>query len=129
MNKELQDRLIEYLGSLDVAVRQAGGFVVEQAPLVVQELIDWTFWGGLVGAVAFSLLAAMFFWVSRRCAARMDNIDNNPTWTFGCIVAAGLFIACLGCAVVDAGNMIKAKLAPRVVVLEKIAELVNPANQ
>src|SRR5690349_9161534 len=42
MDEELKKRLLDYMDTLDSAVREGGDFVLEQAPLVVQEFITYT---------------------------------------------------------------------------------------
>lgn len=128
MNKELQDRLIEYLGSLDGAVRQAGGFVAEQAPLVAQEWIRYEFWSNAIQCVVL-LVAGLVLLTAGLLFLRRQFRDHDNPWFLGTLV--GLAIAApLLCVGSNCGiDALKAKIAPRVVVLEKIAELAKPANR
>ncbi len=45
MKPELQDKLVDYLGTLEEAVKTGSDFVADQAPLVVQEYLTWFFLG------------------------------------------------------------------------------------
>lgn len=122
MNKELQDRLLEYLGSLDGAVRQAGGFVAEQAPLVAQEWVEYEFWSnalqcaGLLGVGLLLLL--LLLWLARQQYRR----ENEP-WIVGAVICFALMCPAFGIGFGHGIRAMKAKIAPRVVVLEKLASL------
>lgn len=129
MNKELQDRLIEYLGSLDGAVRQAGGFVAEQAPLVAQEWLAWQFWCCVAGVVVFWLGAIACAVFARLCYTKFKTDRHGSTdWFAGVVALSFLTVFLCGFSLISAGGAVKTKIAPRVVILEKIAELANQAK-
>ena len=122
MNKELQDQLLKYLGSLDGAVRQAGDFVAEQAPLVAQEWVEYEFWSNALQCVgllsAGFLLLVMVLWLARQQFRRPDE-----PWLIGVLVLSAFMCPsfCIGFG--HGIRAMKAKIAPRVVVLEKLASL------
>jgi hypothetical protein len=128
VNKELQDRLLEYLGSLDGAVRQAGGFVAEQAPLVAQEWLAWQVWSNLAAAIVWLVLAIACGVVARRCWIGQQKNDDAP-WFIGYVCGGlGAFVFVI-ISVVCAYESGKAHFAPRVTVLEKITELAKPTGR
>lgn len=112
-------------------VEAGAEFAAEQAPLVAQELIAWGFWDGVVGAVS-SALVLMFgsyffvkFSIGLSRAIKEDDDDGMFMNVLGLlpIVILWFFAACrLLCNV---STIIKASVAPRVYLIEKIAELVN----
>jgi hypothetical protein len=122
VNKELQDRLLEYLGSLDGAVRQAGGFVAEQAPLVAQEWIQYEFWSNVISCVAL-IVPGLVLLTAALLFLRRQFRDLDYPWFLGTLVGLAISIPLL-CVGIDCGiHALKAKIAPRVVVLEKIADM------
>lgn len=128
MNKELQDRLLEYLGSLDGAVRQAGGFVAEQAPLVAQEWIAFEFWSNAVQCAAL-LVVGLVLLSGGVLFLRKQFRDMDNPWAVGALLCFILSCPAMGVGTGCGVRAMKARIAPRVVVLEKIAELAEQSNR
>jgi len=99
-------------------------FVVEQAPLYVQELIAYsviTHGGGiLIGIV----LAAILAWVCLKCFGpwlEKASIDAEPAILIGGTISGILSVIFLMLVVFGfAPNLAKAVFAPRVLVVEKL---------
>lgn len=125
MNEELQDRIAKYLDALEMSATNAGQFAIEQAPLVAQEYLAWCFYSALVVAVALlaagSLGLGATFFACRRYVKGKD-ITDCPEIMLSIIPT--LISACMVTASVErAAAALKVAVAPRVVLLEKVAEL------
>lgn len=106
---------------------QGTEFVSEQAPLLVQEYLHWIFWGSMIQAgINLAILIAMVFF-ARWAGKKIYEKDSDASMV--CLILGILFCipACFCAAQAIAGIMdaIKVLVAPRVIIVEKIAELVN----
>lgn len=114
MNEQLQQQLAEYLKAIATAAQHGAGFVMEQAPLVVQERL-------LFGRIVFSvplILAAVVLPV----AWKMSRPNRDDGGYIAVCAVAGL--ACL--AVVFTFDLfVKVWFAPRLYILEWALSLVK----
>lgn len=127
MNDELQQRLTMYLDAIEASASKAGDFVVEQTPLLAQEYLAWEFWSSVMlcaaSALVLVVLCAVFLRVWWAVKAEKDfDFNDHPEMMF--LVIPLLFVALgVGCVAHNGANAVKVKVAPRVVLMEKIAEL------
>jgi len=121
VNEEIKTKMIDYLQTFEAGVKKAGEFSAEQAPLVVQEFLHWE----VVRNSCFGVIAAILTLVVLATAIRyhfkLDGEDKVFVWL---LVAVPLVMFGVGCGTCfeRAG---KAYCAPRIVVLEKISDLVK----
>jgi len=123
INEEVKQKMIEYLQSFEAGIKKAGEFSAEQAPLVVQEFLAWEFWSSFVAFLICSLLTAITLGVS----AWWWKNDKSDLET-KCLVVLIPVLACVFMQIpvwTNAYNAGKVAVAPRIVVLEKISELVK----
>lgn len=122
INEEIKQKMVEYLQSFEAGMKKAGEFSAEQAPLVVQEFLAWEFWGAVFIAAGFLFMAVILtiILIVVYCR-RTDEFERFMIGVFGGAPVLALYIAS-GIATHDA---LKVTIAPRVVVLEKISELVK----
>jgi len=115
MNDEMQSKVLEYLQGMESRLGKTEGFIIEQAPLYVQELLVWHFWGNVCLASVLLLIAAiiagLFVYAVKKDyetlpAAVLFGIPTCFCFLFG----SGLFVA----------ESIKSQIAPRLVVVEHI---------
>lgn len=124
MNDELRERLLSYLENLEKAAESGADFVIEQAPLYVQELITWEIAHGVLWAVFFLLLCLPFLWLIARPLAilrEQENEDGVGGWILT-VTCLALIAVWLSIATTHAAYAMKAKIAPRVVIVEKLTE-------
>lgn len=122
INEEIKQKMVEYLQTFEAGVKKAGEFSAEQAPLVVQEFLAWEFWGNAIPAVVVLVLMLTAMIVTAVIWKKSDDID----WRMGSGLVTGLgvlFLTIPFC--ITASNACKVAVAPRIVVLEKISELVR----
>jgi hypothetical protein len=110
------DQLNAALGVLVELIKSTKDFVGDQAPRVAQE-VEWAIF---LGIVLFCLLAAL-----KACIKVMkEDSDFVPPFVFtiiGLVIVAPLFVCCLD-------NAVKAKVAPRVVILDYLEGKLKSCN-
>lgn len=121
----IQEKLQESAGKLLDFVEKSGDFVVEQAPLYVQELVEYHFFENLLG-----LVICVFFLISiiSACLLTIRNRlkysdDKFPECLFALAFSIVFTIPCI----IEGSDYIKecykAKYAPRVLIVEKLNKL------
>lgn len=127
MKPELQAKLVEYLETMEGAVTASKDFVAREAPLVVQEYLTWCFWEACLWMTLNSIIVALFLTVWSRPCLRLAKSDT-PEDVFGGLGLALGGAAAIGLsysAVYNALTALQITIAPRVFLLERIAELVK----
>ena len=122
MDEELKQRISGYLDALEASANSASQFVASEAPAVAQEYLAWYFTSSLLG-VMYSLAAILaVVSIAKVVCSHAPKEEPAIKW-----FAWGL--ACLLC-VFPSGflgenihSITKVKVAPRVVLMEKVAEL------
>lgn len=122
INEEIKQKMVEYLQTFEAGVKKAGEFSAEQAPLVVQEFLAWEFWGNAIPAVLVLLIMLTALVSTAVIWKKSDDID----WRMGSGLITGLSVLFLTIPFsITASQACKVAIAPRIVVLEKISELVK----
>ena len=137
MKQELEQRAQEALLAMLDGVQKAADFTVEQAPLVVQELLMWKFVYSLGLSLVFALLAVVSSYITYKFFAwglqigdeygtrsRIYNRDLEPlaiilVFLTGCLVVAGFVVAIANM------DWLQILVAPRLYLLEYAAALVK----
>ena len=127
-----EERLSKLLDGIESSVRTSSDFVAEQAPMVVQELIAWKFWSAVVIAGVFAVLAIIALTIAVK--ARRYALAYKPTYTCDergglmhafAVVMALAFLGACGGATYWSCQALKTSVAPRLVVLEEIGNIVR----
>ena len=122
MNKELEDKLAENAANLLEFVEKSSSFVVEQAPLYVQELIPFHFFeNAFTFVTSVLIMLAMlipFFWF-KRVWRWADEEGIQPAIMSFCLP---ILIICIQYLTLEKSGKecFKAKYAPRVLIIEKL---------
>lgn len=122
------EKLVEWLTQ---AAQRGGEFVEREAPQYAAEVVEWHFWGGLAGVITGVLLAlagiALWrygLWVFYTKAEKesWDEARSRQECGGYCTIA-GMALAILSIVPigVNAHAMLKASVAPRVVIVEALA--------
>ena len=128
MTEQTEQALAESVTEIIGWVEQAKDFAVEQAPLVVEELLHWKLVMGITGAVVFLVLAAGCGVLSWQFNKRHNEIVESGAydtayWDVGCVFvgigAATFFFV----SWVPALAAVKVLVAPRLVVLDALKNL------
>lgn len=99
-------------------------FIIEQAPLYAQEVVAWAFWSGVIAAAIGSfvlvLCLAASLWVLWKAKSEDDESYLVMFLPIVVVVAVSL-----GVTAPLVSQAVKAHVAPRVVILEHVQQLVN----
>lgn len=121
----------KYFVELVDVVKSGVDFASKEVPLYLKELIAYEFWNSIVYMVLFFLIAIFAGYCSRYMRVKARELVNTVSDddVFGAWVCSGVCAAlCLifvvqGVQEVD--HAVKAAVAPRVIIVEKIQELIK----
>jgi hypothetical protein len=125
-------RLKKWADSTEDKIAQSEGFSVEVLPVYVQELLHWEFWGAVYWAVVAAVGLLFFAGVAKTLIRRLDNIKPGVDESGSAVAAAFSLVASMVCGFVLIWNChvaCKVYAAPRVVAVDKIAEMVSKATK
>lgn len=130
MNPELQQQAASFLEATKQAGSNAAQFLQEQAPQYVAEVIRWQFWHGaltcMVAGVVVAVSVKVFLLCIDRIKKEQESYNGNEEGYM--ILAASSFLCGAIAAVFFASGLfisVKAKVAPRVVIVEHAARLIG----
>mgnify|MGYP000908975344 CR=1 FL=1 len=116
----LKQKLVEYMGSLESAVKSAGDVVVDEFPKVVEEYLRWVAVINGIGAVVSGLVLMAFVMLFITLWRKLP-VDEQPKLMLFIVPFVLLPVFLFGCSY----KLIKVTVAPRVLMLEKIADMVD----
>jgi hypothetical protein len=113
-------------------IQGAKDFALEQAPLFAQEYVKWYATDHIRLAISLSVTIGIFIWGAKKAnivLCRMDDGLNDDFIKFvRCIISLICFVVCTVltiCAINSLGSAVKAYVAPRVVIVEGIKDILN----
>lgn len=119
MDNEVSQKLVQYLGTLESAVKTGSDFVVEQAPLVLQELLvrERVLTSLAIAVSLVSAIACIYFF--KKLIIYIEKDDPTRGIPAGALMA---FSGVLGFALMceNFSDFITCWFAPRVFILEQI---------
>lgn len=124
----IEERLTKYLDALESAV--AAG--AEQAPDVAREFLAWQFLSSVLAAATSLVVLAMVTYLMIRFvwpACKRDDPDSAAIVIVGYPIGIVLMGLCVVFCLFDITRAIKVSVAPRVVLLEKVAELAKEVRR
>lgn len=140
MDEQLKAKLTSYLDTLETKVKAGTDFVATETPLTIQEWIQWQVVDNGVYAAVFIVAGIVTFFVCRSLSRivwrQVDNFRDGSdekffvgagSWTLlatGVTVLVVFLFHALGYTL----QATKAVVSPRVVIVEKVAELTGIAN-
>ena len=121
LNEEVKQKMIEYLQSFEAGVKTAAEFSAEQAPLVVQEYLAWIFFAKLAQCLLSLVALCVATYLGWKLSKKLYESDRIGLYIFGPFVG---FV--LSAFAIDGGyHAAKVAIAPRVVVLEKVSDIIG----
>lgn len=121
-----EERLSRWADKLEVAGDKTVDFASAEIPEYVRELLAWEFWFNTMIAIPCFLICVVFYYSvyriikeSFRIPNKSDRIDYYGTSALMLILALCSLAGFLSCSIRAA----KVKIAPRVVIVEKIQGL------
>ena len=112
--------------------QKAYTFMKAEAPEVAREYIAWQVVRGFTLSIPLLLASAVFFaisvkayrtWSEERVAIEKDW--ERGDWGVGCVFALAAACVLFGVAVISCESSVKALVAPRIVLIEGIKEVVK----
>lgn len=131
MNQETKDLLLKYLQAGADRIERGSAFVEAEIPLVVTEYLNW-YWAAtlfflLLGAVLWALSLVLLYFVPSTFKRAHDSLRyDEELYMLGVVqtlCAIGLCIFGTITMAEKTYQLVKVSVAPRVVLLEKIAEI------
>jgi hypothetical protein len=128
-----QDRINQVLDFVSTTATETKDFVVTQAPLVAQEIINWYFWSSVVSLTITCLLGLILVYLIRELNQMFKDAKNPPKDAIDLTTKDGyaLLIVTFLCGLIVCGfiaitqitNITKATVAPRIVLIEEIKRM------
>lgn len=118
MNTKIQEKLVQYLDVLENTVKTGHDFVVDQAPLVLQELLLRERILSSAGICLSIVCAVLCVCSARKFAKWLDDEANEPPTCLFIMIVTGF--TSLTCAFQNTHNFITCWFTPRVFILEQI---------
>lgn len=110
---EINNELTEWIKG---AAEKGGAFLETEAPKFVEEVLAWEFWGSIILAGCAVIFVLLF--VALAIFAACTEAPGELTMTLVCLaLLSGIPVAC------GVNKAIKCKVAPRVVIVEKVKGL------
>ena len=135
-NKDIENALVANIGELSAWIKTAanntGNFLSEQTPLYVQEYVNWYFYSNLAW-IAFGtvmpLILGIIFLISLNKSSKYVWTDEFHISVPVTAVSGIVFVLfCMNFLIGTTNNIqncIKAKIAPRVLVVDHIKSLIK----
>lgn len=122
-----KDASSEIYSASKVGIVKAVDFAQEQSPLVVQEFLAWRFSQAIIylvmGVIALALLGAL---VKKCLSGSWRDATEEASGVVGTIFGVGVSLIILGkCVIPNMETIVQIKVAPRVYVIEWVAEQVQ----
>lgn len=125
----MNETVNQILTKLIESVTSVQNFVLEQAPDVIQQLLAWNFYSGLIwgtiGILTSLVLVCVFFKKYLPWTDTLNYVDKTPGLIFGAFIF-GLFLtisALVGiCSLTEA---LKIYIAPKLWLIEYAAQLIK----
>ena len=131
MNEEMNNKLVEYLDSLGGVAKAAASFAGDNLPMVIQEFLAWEFYSNIF-IVMLCILAGILGLCLGRAGlenynklVQQDKSTDDTSVVIPIIFGVMLLGLAIGLGSISAYQAVKVKVAPRIVVLEKISDMVG----
>jgi len=109
-------------------IQKTGGslqdFAVEQAPLYCREIVAWELWSNLSTVIGMSLCLVVASVILRKLCSLFDEGGSaDEPLAYGILVTILASIVCFCFFVGGVYGAVKAKVAPRIVIVEHLKEM------
>jgi hypothetical protein len=120
----MEEQLTDVLNWLKVRADGAEKFVLEQAPLYVQEVVAWVFWGNFLASMLCFATILVSGYSAFRFLLWLGKDDNHEYAPLIMFWAVPLVVSVIG-FFQTAPQALKAHVAPRVVIVEHLQKQVQ----
>jgi hypothetical protein len=124
MTAQLNERLVSLMDYVGSIAKDADAFARAQLPDVAREIVAWELWSGVVyGLICVAILAACV-WAFRKAMWLLNNSRecyDIPMFAISVVLGVFAFVGLM----VNTNGIIKATVAPRLVVLDYVKGVVK----
>lgn len=128
MNDEMQKQLADYLATIATAAKTGGAFVIEQAPLIVQEKLSYGRIMEPAQLLLFLAITAGSVWLFRWGLQHQHKWRQTANAELGyAAMGIGIILAVVFsiCSCIQTGYVISVWFAPRLYIIEWVAGLLK----
>ncbi len=118
-----EQQLAELLEFVKTTAEESKGFVVQEAPLLAQEIVAWEFWIGFASIatwVAFSIAISASAFVIHRGFCKTTDPGPPPPLMFSCLTLALILVTGSFALIEGVPRVVKSSVAPRLVIIEYV---------
>ena len=127
MDEQVRGELVRWLTAIGDRAGQAEDFVIEQAPLVAQEIVTWGVVGGLTRAAGCLLILIGQIMLLRICLRPASGIKKENDRTPAKVAAWVLMLVCMIAPAVGTfdgvSGSVKAYVAPRLFLIHQLTDI------
>lgn len=124
MNEQLQQKLVSSLDKVGAYLEQGSDIIVEQCPLVVEEIIRYGLVCNIMWAAVFFMLSVIFAYFGRTIYNAFQDTDYPDKGLL--MVATTLPSVALACFTLNfLSTVLYISLAPRLYVFSQIQEFIK----
>lgn len=125
MSEQIEAKAVEILTQIQGAVQAAGGVAVEQLPEIAQSYILYgRVWETLQVCALFTLFVATTYF-AYKCAKNLNQVDAPDICLPGVIFGGTFGASSLMATILESNDMLLVWLAPKVWLIQKLAEMVK----
>lgn len=131
MNDEVKDRLVRYLGTLEEMTRAGADTASEQLPDIAQQFVAWHLWSNTIWATWwFAVMCILVYGLVRMWlwAKGQSPEDVGGPCCFATVLGGAGVVGCFSSFCLCADGVLKALVAPKVLVLEEVIRLIGAAT-
>lgn len=138
VNKEIQEVIVSYMSKVEGVVQNMSDFASDQIPLVIQEYLAWQFYSGLVILILLLTCSSLAGGLGLNFLRIRKNVDkDNPDrseysrnsskegYMICSVISFLLSVVFFFFSFMPAYDMVKVKVAPRVVLIDWLKDSVQ----
>lgn len=138
VDKEIKDVIVSYMSKIEGVVQNMSDFASDQIPLVIQEYLAWQFYSGMVILIFLLTCSSVAGVIGLKFLKTRSEVkkENKYVSDFSVEHAKEGYMICSVVAFIIAGmffffsfmpayDMVKVKVAPRVVLIDWLKESVQ----
>lgn len=133
MDEDLQSKLLSYLNKIEAVAGRAEDFASTEIPETIKEWLRWQMIDGCVTAAAMLVLGLLvpllLYRLNRFMSSHLTDRDDRTAVTLLLSATSLISITPFYWSFQSAKDAAKVYYAPRVVIVEKVAELVKTAKR
>jgi hypothetical protein len=123
MTQETEKNINEAINWLQQTGSTIQNFASEQSPIYFREVVEWEFWYSALSGGLGIVLVTLGIVGAFKMKSWIEKVEDHPPYIFNMIATLLLLAFGLGLICNEIPNAIKAKVAPRMVLIEHLTKL------